>query len=136
MACLDTTVLLDLQGRSGKAKMRRAADLVRRLASSGEELATTRFNVAELWVGVERSEARQREQTKVAQLLDGLEILEFDEVAARIFGAATAHLQALGRPAGDMDVLIASVAIANDHALVTRNPKHFADIPGLFVESY
>lgn len=136
MACLDTTVLLDLQGRSGRGKKRRAAELVRRLVAAGEDLVTTRFNVAELWVGVERSSDPKREESRVEKLLAGLGILEFDAAAARVFGAVTAHLQKLGRPAGDMDVLIASVAIANDHILVTRNAKHFADIPGLGVECY
>jgi predicted nucleic acid-binding protein len=34
------------------------------------------------------------------------------------------------------DVLIASVALANDEPLLTRNPHHFSDIPDLVVESY
>jgi len=136
VACLDTTVLLDLQGRSGKAGQRNAAAAVTRLARSGESLATTQFNVAELWVGVERSKNPRRERSKVEGLLSELSILEFDEAVARVFGAVTAHLQKLGRPAGDMDVLIASVAIANGHALVTRNARHFVDMPGLAVHDY
>ncbi len=35
-----------------------------------------------------------------------------------------------------MDVLIASVAVANSHVLVTRNPKHFANIPEVSVLGY
>jgi predicted nucleic acid-binding protein len=42
----------------------------------------------------------------------------------------------IGRPAGDMDTLIAAIALAHGQRLVTRNPKHFADVPGLIVESY
>jgi predicted nucleic acid-binding protein len=37
---------------------------------------------------------------------------------------------------GDMDVLIAAVAMANGHILVTRNINHFAQIPGLGLDSY
>jgi predicted nucleic acid-binding protein len=35
-----------------------------------------------------------------------------------------------------MDVLIAAVAMANGQELITRNPRHFADIPGLVVATY
>ena len=129
-------MLLDLAGRGGQGRMRRAGALVRKLLSGDEHLVTTRFNVAELYVGVERSDDPRRERTKVGRILTGLEVLDFDDSAAHIFGSLTAHLQVLGRPAGDLDVLIASVAIANAHILVTRNPRHFMNLPGLFVRGY
>ena len=52
------------------------------------------------------------------------------------FATIAAHLTRIGRPAGDMDTLIAAVALANDQTLITRNPRHFADIPGFPTESY
>ena len=136
MACLDTTVLVDLLSNRRAARRRRAADVVRRLVGDGEALTTTRFCVAELWVGVYRSREPKRERTRIMRLLRSLEVLEFGERSSRVFGATTARLQKIGRPAGDMDVLIAAVAIANGHALVTRNPRHFADIQGLAVVAY
>lgn len=136
MACLDTSVLLDLCGRGGKARRQRAAQFLRDLIRQHEPLTTTRFNVAELYVGVARSTDAKREHAKVQRVLEGLEILEFDDVAARLFGQLTAHLQVLGRPAGDMDVLIASVALAAGHSIVTGNPRHFADLPEIDIRSY
>lgn len=54
-----------------------------------------------------------------------------------IFARLAASLQAIGRPAGDMDVLIAATALsANEPILVTRNPTHFADLRGLDVQGY
>lgn len=70
------------------------------------------------------------------QLLKPLVVLEFDEPSARVFGKLTAHFQHRGRPIGDMDALIAAVAIVHGQVIATRNPKHFADIPGLSVETY
>jgi len=35
-----------------------------------------------------------------------------------------------------MDLVIASVALANGHSVVTRNIRHFAGLPGLVVHSY
>ena len=136
MACLDTCVLLDIWGRGAPAVKHRAESCVRRLILSGEALATTRFNEAELWVGIERSHDPQREQTAVEHMLVDLDILDFDSDAARIFGRITAYLQKHGQPVGDMDILIAAVAMANKHTLVTRNTKHYLGIPGLTIESY
>ncbi|MBN1675906.1 MAG: type II toxin-antitoxin system VapC family toxin [Kiritimatiellae bacterium] len=136
MACLDTSFLLDLAGGGGRRRRIRAEAMLRELAQRGEPLFTTRFNVAELYVGVYRSDDRAEEERKVQALLSGLGVLEFGEAEARLFGRITAALQEIGRPAGDMDVLIAAVAFANGHSLVTQNPSHFEDIPGLIVEGY
>lgn len=87
-------------------------------------------------MGVERANDRAAELKKVETVLKGVPILEFDEAAAHLFGKLTAHLLRIGRPAGDMDVLIAAVTMAGGHSLVTRNPTHFADVPGLVVHSY
>jgi tRNA(fMet)-specific endonuclease VapC len=97
---------------------------------------TTRFNVAELWVGVERTREREKELVAVETLLQPLTVLDFDESSARVFGRITAHLYAQGSPRGDMDVLIASVVLVHGDRLVTRNTRHFAGIPELIVESY
>lgn len=136
MGCLDTTVLLDLLGRGGRRALRQTRALLEQLELEGEDRTTTCFNVAELYVGVYRSRYADREEQLVQDLLTGVTVLEFDDRAALIFGQLTAHLQNLGRPARDMDVLIAAVAITNGQMLVTRNPRHFADMPGLEVRSY
>ena len=136
MACLDTTFLIDLSRRRG-ARQEHARSKLRELVGRGEQLSASRFTAAELYVGVYRARERNRERETVDAVLSGLEILEFDEAAAKVFGRLTAHLQEIGRPAGDMDVLIAATAIsANEPLLITRNPAHYADLPGVRVESY
>jgi len=109
---------------------------LRELVDRGESLVTTRFNVAELYVGVCRSDHPDHEEKAVAAILEDIGVLEFDDRSARVFGLVTAHLQRIGRPAGDMDVLIAATALAAGEGLVTLNPSHFADIPGLTVEQH
>ena len=135
MACLDTTVLVDLVRPAGNWK-RRAVAKVRELVGRGEGLVTTRFNIAEMYVGVERSNEPDREEQALQAVTEPLGVLDFDDRAARLFGQITAHLQTIGKPAGDMDVLIAATSMASGHVLVTRNPAHFAGIPDLAVESY
>lgn len=82
MACLDTTILIDLAGRASPRR---------------------------------RPAARK---------------------AARVFGSITGYLQEMGKPADDVDVLIAATAMVYGHTLITRNPKHFRHIPHLVVEEY
>lgn len=136
MACLDTTVFLDLMGRSGRANAAAAAAAVVQLRAAEQEIVTTRFTYAELYVGVERSRDPSAEAARVESALAEVPILEFGEAAALLFASQSAHLRRLGRPAGDLDVLIAATAMARGHALLTRNKRHFADIPGLDVRGY
>ncbi len=135
MACLDTTILIDLAGRNSRRR-EQAVRKIEELAGNGQTLATTRFNVAELYVGVARSRRPEEDERAIATLLSEFEILEFNDAAARVFGAITGFLQQIGRPAGDMDVLIAATAMTHGHSLITRNPQHFRHIPTLIVEDY
>ncbi|OGV77687.1 MAG: hypothetical protein A3K18_11820 [Lentisphaerae bacterium RIFOXYA12_64_32] len=136
MACLDTTFLIDLAGGGGKARCARAASKLRGLVGRGELLVTTRFNVAELYVGVHRSSDPDAEMRAVRALLAAIGILDFQDREAKLFGHVTAHLQRLGRPVGDMDVLIAVTALSAGHVLVSDNVAHFAGIPDLVIETY
>jgi tRNA(fMet)-specific endonuclease VapC len=135
MACLDTTILIDLAGRTSSRKDR-AARKIEELIGTGQGLATTRFNVAELYVGISRSKRPKEDEKAMETLLAEFEILEFNDVAARVFGSITGFLQQIGKPAGDMDVLIAATALVYGHVLITRNARHFRHIPHLIVEEY
>jgi predicted nucleic acid-binding protein len=135
MAVLDTNILIDLGNphRNGHAK---AVALAASVTRRGEAVCTTRFNIAELRVGLERSDDPIAEERRIARALSSLSILEFDETGAEQFGRIQAQLFALGRPIGDMDVLIAAVCVVNGQSLITRNQKCFVNIVGLAVEPY
>lgn len=135
MACLDTTVLIDLVGSKSRYREKTLIK-IDQLVQRNETLVTTRFNIAELYVGVERSANQKSEEQVIHHLLKFISVLEFDDMAARLFGQITAYLQTIGKPAGDMDVLIATTAMASNHILITRNAKHFTNIPELIVEEY
>jgi predicted nucleic acid-binding protein len=116
MACLDTSLLIDLIRSGVSARRRRATDKLRQMLARGEHLSTSRFNVAELLVGVYRSEDPGRELQSVDALLQNITVLEFTPEAARLFGRITALLQQQGRPAGDMDAFfgLASQRLVGD----------------------
>jgi predicted nucleic acid-binding protein len=135
MACLDTTLLIDLVGESS-GRREKAIRKIEELAERGEELVTTRFSLAELYVGVARSTHPEREEKAIHACLGEFAILDFTDAAARLFGSITGFLQQIGKPAGDMDVLIAATAMVHGHTLITRNPRHFRHIPQLVVEDY
>ena len=136
MACLDTTVLVDLGGRGGPALKARAQQFLKSANDANEPLTTTRFTLAELYLGIERAHKKEIEEARVANVLEGLVVLEFNDQAARVFATTMAELFRTGTPIGDMDVLIASVAIAHDEVLVTRNAAHFSKISMLTIKAY
>lgn len=135
MACLDTTILIDL-GRRTSPRKEQAIRKIAELTAQGQTIVTTRFNVAELYVGMSRCGHPEEDEKAVQTLLSRFEILEFTDAAARLFAFSTRFLQQIGKPAGTMDVLIAATAMAYGHTLITRNTQHFRHIPLLAVEEY
>ena len=63
------------------------------------------------------------------------EVVEINLAIAQHYGQIKNSLRASGKPIPDNDLWIASTAIANNLALVTRD-THFASVPGLAVESW
>lgn len=64
----------------------------------------------------------------------GLDVVPFDSAAAAEFDKLRSNkkLKKIGRP----DLLIASIALARGATLVTRNRRHFQQVPGLKVENW
>ena len=64
------------------------------------------------------------------------ESLPFDDAAAAHYGSVRAQLKREGRPIGANDLMIASIALAANAELVTRNLEEFQRVPGLDVSSW
>jgi tRNA(fMet)-specific endonuclease VapC len=135
MAVFDTTALVDL-GNPRRRTHARAQQAVRDAAARGEPLCTTRANLLEMAVGPYRSDRPELERARVARVRASLIVLEVDEPATEQFGRVMAGLLMAGRPIGDLDTLVAAIALANGQSVVTRNPRHFDRVPGLIVHSY
>lgn len=60
-------------------------------------------------------------------------VLYFDGVSAKLYAKITAHRFNIGKPISVLDAQIASIALAHDLTLVTRNIKDFIAIDGLMV---
>ncbi len=136
MALLDTTVLIDLGRGARSPANRRAMALVERILAEDDVLFTSRLNEAEFRVGVFRARDSKREAETVERVLTAMVILEFDAAAATRYARIQASLLEMGAPTGEIDALVAAVALENGLLLVTRNPADFANIHGLQVTSY
>ena len=54
-----------------------------------------------------------------------------DKKSSKIFGIKNKELSNRGRVTEILDLIIASICISNNLILITRNKKHFENIPGL-----
>jgi tRNA(fMet)-specific endonuclease VapC len=90
-------------------------------------LVTSTIVLAELVRGIPRDD--DRTLARLQQLLALAPALPFDDHAARTYAR-------LPFARGRFDRLIAAHALSLDLAIVTANPRDFADIPGLRVEDW
>lgn len=94
-------------------------------------LYTTRINYTELIYGAYNSARVEENLARVKPFLENFQILEFDKDASDIFAKTKAILKKKGEIIQDMDLMIASIALSHDYALVSNNIKHFKRIDGL-----
>lgn len=70
------------------------------------------------------------------QFLISLEIVEFDQAAATIYGAIRSDLESRGLIIGAMDILIAAHALSLGVTLVSNNMREFSRIGNLSLENW
>ena len=96
--------------------------------------------MAELAAGphaTDDEDERARRQDRLQRIESVIDPLPFDAAAARAYGRIYAATRAAGRKARGaraIDLLIASVALANGLPLFTRNPDDFEHLRGLGLE--
>jgi tRNA(fMet)-specific endonuclease VapC len=106
----------------------------RKYSPSGIKLSS--ITVAELFFGAEKSNAKKKNWTIVESFVSTFEIIPFNEAGSRIYAKIRASLEKKGSPIGPMDLLIASVSLANNFILVTNNTKEFSRISKLKLENW
>jgi len=109
----------------------RGREEVVRSVLSLESVCTTVITVAELSYGVHKSQNPERHRKKLSDFVRGIRIFTINLPVCDKFGELKAHLAKIGRPAEDFDIFIASICIVNGCHLITRNRKHYQDVPGL-----
>ncbi len=86
----------------------------------------------ELWLGIAKSERVETDTRRLEMFLASPVIaLPFENGDSRVAGSIRATLEALGRPIGAYDYLIAGQAMARQLTLVTANVSEFSRVKGL-----
>jgi len=132
----DTTFLVDLI-RERRRDERGPANAMLDELPGDEEGRLSVHALCELRVGVELTRDPARERARVDAVVGSLTVaLPDDDVFPATYARLLADLQRRGTPVASMDLLIGTAAIVDSAPLVTRNLKHFRQIPGLDLRSY
>ena len=102
-------------------------------AYSVGEIGISSITLAELRFGVEKSQHIQKNQEALDAFILPLEIANFDEKAAKVYGEIRAALEKTGNLIGSMDMLIGAHALSLGLTLVTNNVREFRKIKHLKV---
>lgn len=132
-----TLYLLDTNIISNVTKPTPSEPLMSWMARQADEsLFISSWTIAEIYRGVlEKPAGKKRRELERwfagpegPQALFIGRVLAFDEQAGLIWARLMAEGTARGRPRSAIDMLIASIAQANDCVVVTDNEQHFAGL--------
>ncbi len=129
MYCLDSSVIVAIfRGDE------RVVKKLKKFESKGIELFVTPIVLCELYEGVFFSKNQVYHLRLVNDLILRVNTADFLNSACQLFGKYKKFLHDRGKPTQDFDLMTACITIANNLTLVTRNKKHFENIPNLRLE--
>ncbi len=105
-------------------------------ATGDQQAALSAVGVTELIHGIYRAdtlERRARREAFVEELLTALTVYPFTIDAARLAGKLDAEQQSRGVVVPVADLLIGATALSLGFSVLTVNPRHFRQLPGLSV---
>ncbi len=100
------------------------------------QIVTCSVVKAELYFGAERSKRKKENAALLDELFTHLQSIPFDDAAALQYASVRSELASIGMPIGPNDLMIASIALANQLILVTHNKREFSRVKGLNVEDW
>lgn len=129
-AGIAVTILVDsdrvIDALSGRAT---APALLAGLRDQG--LAVSSITIGEVLDGTYRTTDTVASLVAYRRFLARFAVLDVTDVVADTFAFLRAGLRKQGNLIPDLDLLIAATALVHDLALLTRNERHFARVPGL-----
>lgn len=131
MICLlDTNICIYFLNRTSK----KLIDNFKRLSPA--EIKLSSITVAELYYGADKSKARIKNRKIAEQFVSTFQIIPFDSSCCNNYSKIRNSLEKSGKPIDPMDMLIASICLANNFILVTNNTKEFKRVSGLKMENW
>lgn len=100
------------------------------------EIGISTITVSELQYGVEKSMQQKQNQVRLDEFLAPLEILSFNELAARMYGDIRLRLEQSGQSIDPIDLFIAAHALSQNLIIVTNNDNKFKCIKDLDIEDW
>src|SRR3989338_2761194 len=126
----DTSFFIDLIREKPEALQK-----LQEIIDSEEEFKITTPTIFELFTGAFLSK-KETEYGKLKEIVQEFNIIEFDMTAADEAARINADLKKRGKQIESEDCMIAGIAQVHGETVLTRNVKHFGQIPNLRVESY
>jgi tRNA(fMet)-specific endonuclease VapC len=118
------------------AHMRRPAKLAHRFIQYTGKLAISSVTLAELYAGAYKHSQVSRLLGIIGDLLQEVQVIDFDSVCAKVFGQVRGTLLRQGISLPTADLMIASAALVHDLILVTHNTADYRNIPELRLDDW
>lgn len=132
----DTDLIINHIRRAPKPLVERAQATLKRLFNEHGTVKRTMFTMGELYQGIFLSRDPGKNKRIVEDLTRNFTIVNFSRPAAVTYGRVSADLRRAGTPVGTIDELIASIVLAANDTLYTRNIHHFTRVTGLHVVNW
>lgn len=100
------------------------------------DIGISSVTLAELRYGVAKSQHIEKNRQALDEFILPLEIADFDEKAAEIYGNVRASLEKEGKSIGSMDMLIGAHVLSLGITLVTNNTREFKLIKSLKITDW
>ena len=126
---LDTNIVSDLVRNPQGPVMRHIVRV------GSEAICVSIITAAELRYGCARKGSAKL-LASIEAILGSIQVLAFDIPADATYGGIRAELEAVGKPIGPNDLLIAAHACSVGAILVTANTGEFSRVRGLQVENW
>ncbi|MEH2213555.1 MAG: PIN domain-containing protein [Nostoc sp.] len=94
------------------------------------------ITVAELYFDAYNSQRVVENLTRAEEFIQNLPVLPLTDPALRKYGELKAELRRIGQTIAEFDLLIVSVAVAENYTLVTNNIRHYSCISNLQLQNW
>lgn len=120
MYCLDTSILVDII-RGDQV----LGDKIDNLMGEGIIFYITPITLCELYRGAYGHAQKENKLAEINSFITNFGLLDLDSISCDYFGKTYSILKKSGKMTGEFDLIIASITLANDLILITRNKKDF-----------
>jgi tRNA(fMet)-specific endonuclease VapC len=125
---LDTNICIAILKNSDLAVIQKLKEL------TPDQIVICSLVKAELLYGARKSQSVEQNLSLLSKFFDQLESLPFGDSSTDFYGTQRSILEKAGTSIGNADLMIASIALAHNLTVVTRNQREFLRVQNLRVE--